>query len=211
MARRPVNSPYSITTYFGATDSYAKFGRHSGVDYAVQNGTHVYAPMSGKVVSAAFNQYRGNQLVIFDGKYYHRLCHNSAFKVAEGAWVSEGQLVALSGTTGLSTGPHVHWDVNDEGIEVTSFARFIDPWNILNVPSPTVYLPASAGTWACYFLGTACRKGTSDQAGTLQPGYFGGLSYAILGWENNGYAAIIQTQSFGKVKVWVKDTDAVIK
>lgn len=41
--RRPVNSPFTITTEFGVLDSYAKFGRHSGVDYAVPLNRPIYA------------------------------------------------------------------------------------------------------------------------------------------------------------------------
>jgi hypothetical protein len=129
--RRPINLPYRITNTFGVPDSNAKFGRHAGIDYGIPTGREVYAPVSGKVVYARYHSTGGNMVVIFDGKHYHRLMHNSAFRVSVGEQVSEGQLVALSGTTGLSTGPHVHWDINTQGIFPTSFSAFVDPAIVL--------------------------------------------------------------------------------
>lgn len=73
----------------------------------------------------------------------------------------------------------------------------------------TVTLPAHVATWAAYSVGSAYRKGTSDQVGTLLPSAFGGLTYPIV--QNLGNVVVIDTQSFGRVAIWVKDTDAVIR
>lgn len=123
--RRPVNSPYTITTEFGEPDSYAKFGRHSGVDYAVPLNRPVYAPVSGQLQNIV-SPTGGNMVVIYDGQFWHRLMHNNAFSHNNGA-VSEGEQVALAGTTGLSTGVHSHWDINREGVYPTSFNSFVSP------------------------------------------------------------------------------------
>lgn len=124
--RRPVNSPYTITTEFGVPDSYAKFGRHSGVDYAVPLNRPVYAPVSGTLTNVV-SPTGGNMVVIKDNQgFTHRLMHNNSFSRANGA-VNEGDQVALAGTTGLSTGVHSHWDINREGTYPTSFASFISP------------------------------------------------------------------------------------
>lgn len=136
--RRPVDQPYTITTEFGVPDSYAKFGRHSGVDYAKGTGSNVYAPTSGTLTQVV-SPTGGNMVVIRDNQgFYHRLMHNSQFIKPNGG-VSEGELVAKSGTTGLSTGPHVHWDINKEGTYPTSFNAFINPADWLvgkyNAPS----------------------------------------------------------------------------
>lgn|SRR3990167_3760905 len=81
-------------------------------------------------------------------------------------------------------------------------------------PAParaTVFLPSSAGTWAAYRVGSGLRKGTSDQIGTLLPkNYPPGLPYKIEARVGD-YAVIIQTQSFGRVTIWIKGTSAVIK
>jgi hypothetical protein len=141
MARRPVDPPYTITTEFGVPDQYALFGYHSGVDYAVATGTPVYAPATGTIVYAKEHSVRGRMVVIFDGKYFHRLMHNSAFTVQEGQRVTEGQQVARSGSTGLSTGPHVHWDINTRGVDAQSFQDFVAPaaWlSAASQPAPAV-------------------------------------------------------------------------
>lgn len=125
MARLPVNPPYTITTAFGVPDDNARFGKHSGIDYAVPLDRPIYAPTSGDLTNI-LSPTGGKMVVIFDGTYYHRLMHNNSFSRAEGK-VSEGDIVAQAGTTGLSTGVHCHWDVNDEAIYPKSFAPFIDP------------------------------------------------------------------------------------
>lgn len=124
--RRPIDAPVNITTEFGVADSNAKFGRHSGVDYSKGSGSNVYAPTSG-VLTQVISPTGGNMVVIRDNQgFYHRLMHNSQFIKPNGA-VSEGEVVAKSGSTGLSTGPHVHWDINKEGTYPTGFASFINP------------------------------------------------------------------------------------
>ncbi len=134
MARRPVNSPYTITQEFGVPTSTAKFGRHSGVDYAVPTGRPIYAPISGTLTNVV-SPTGGNMVVIQSGGLWHRLMHNSAFSRGNGA-VNEGDQVAKAGSTGLSTGPHCHWDINREATYPTSFAAFIDPFDWLNAPQP---------------------------------------------------------------------------
>lgn len=136
--RRPVDAPFTITTKFGVPDSNALFKYHSGVDYAVATGRLIYAPASGTVVFARFHNVRGNMVCIFDGTYTHRLMHNSSFAVSEGQRVSEGQVVAYAGSTGLSTGPHCHWDVmRGNKVDATSFSDFVNPADLLaSQPNP---------------------------------------------------------------------------
>jgi uncharacterized coiled-coil protein SlyX len=140
MPRRPVNSPYSITTEFGVPDSYAKFGKHSGVDYAVPFNRPIYAPTSGQLENIV-SPTGGNMVVIKANGLTHRLMHNNSFSRGNG-WVNEGDEVAKAGTTGLSTGVHSHYDINKEGTYPTSFASFIPPADFLagkyNVVTPPV-------------------------------------------------------------------------
>lgn len=123
--RRPVDEPYTITTEFGVQDSYALFGYHSGVDYAVPTGRPIYAPISGNLTNVVSNT-GGNMVVIYDGQFYHRLMHNESFSRGNGQ-VNEGDEVAKCGTTGLSTGPHCHWDININGNTARSFSDFRSP------------------------------------------------------------------------------------
>jgi hypothetical protein len=142
MARRPVDTPYTITTEFGVPDSNALFKYHSGVDYAVGTGRLIYAPVAGTITYARFHNVRGNMVGIFDGVNTHRLMHNSSFAVREGQQVSEGQVVAYAGSTGLSTGPHCHWDIiRGNKIDAAAFSDFINPASWLasatSTPQPT--------------------------------------------------------------------------
>jgi len=127
--RIPVNQPYTISTPFGVPDSNAKFGRHAGLDFAVPTGRNVYAPISGTVTNYVWSEYHGHVVQIFDGKNFHRLMHNSQLLAKPWEKVTEGQLVAKSGSTGLSTGPHSHWDISPEKFP-TKFS-FIDPNSLL--------------------------------------------------------------------------------
>lgn len=134
MARRPVNAPYTITTEFDVPDIYAKFKRHSGVDYAVPLNRPIYAPISG-VLTNVVSPTGGNMVVIYDGQFWHRLMHNQSFSRTNGS-VQEGDEVAKAGSTGLSTGYHCHWDINDEGTYPTAFTAFKDPWKWLQGEYP---------------------------------------------------------------------------
>lgn len=141
--RRVVNAPYTITTEFGVPDQYAKFGRHSGVDYSVPTGRQVFAPASGNLTNVVSST-GGNMVVVFDGRFYHRMMHNSSFSRGNG-WVNEGEEVARSGSTGLSTGPHVHHDINTEGVTPSSFAAFIPPADWLAGKYVTQQAPSGGG------------------------------------------------------------------
>lgn len=90
---------------------------HTGLDIAVVQGTEVKAAMAGTVVSAGWDGNYGYAVVIdHHNGYKTRYAHNSAVKVQAGQNVSRGQTVALSGSTGRSTGPHVHWEIIKDGI-----------------------------------------------------------------------------------------------
>ncbi|MGW2181514.1 peptidoglycan DD-metalloendopeptidase family protein [Streptomyces sp. NPDC001732] len=87
-------------------------GYHTGVDFPVPTGTSVKAVASGTVVSAGWGGAYGYQVVIrhADGKY-SQYAHLSAVHVREGRHVSAGQRIARSGSTGNSTGPHLHFEI----------------------------------------------------------------------------------------------------
>jgi hypothetical protein len=172
--RRPVNSPYVITTQFGVRDSYALFGYHSGVDYAVPAGRPIYAPASGKVTNVVSNT-GGNMVVLYDGQFYHRLMHNSSFSVPNGSFVSEGQEVAKCGSTGLSTGPHCHWDININGATARSFSDFRDPAKWLagdyKVIGVNKIMDTDAKVKAQYFTLRGSEGTATERAGWLGKTY----------------------------------------
>ncbi len=86
---------------------------HSGVDVAVPTGTPVHAPFAGVVTLAEPDLYFGGGTVIVDHGHglFSALMHLSKLLVKPGDQVRRGQVVALSGSSGRATGPHLHWSL----------------------------------------------------------------------------------------------------
>jgi septal ring factor EnvC (AmiA/AmiB activator) len=112
----PVNGV--ITSPFGYRD-HPIFGRtilHSGIDIGVDYGTPVHAADSGVVVEAGWISGYGYAVVIDHGNGLSTLYgHNESLAVSEGQSVSQGQVISYAGSTGNSTGPHVHFEVRSNG------------------------------------------------------------------------------------------------
>ncbi|MCG2355703.1 phage tail tape measure protein [Staphylococcus epidermidis] len=87
---------------------------HAGIDYAASVGTKIPSSIDGKVIKSWQSPWGGgNETQIYDGsKYTHIFMHQSKRKVSAGQKVSQGQIIGLTGNTGNSTGPHLHWQVN---------------------------------------------------------------------------------------------------
>ena len=109
----PVHGP--VTSTFGW-----RWGRmHEGIDIAVPSGTPVVAAGSGTVISAGWLGGYGNLVVIDHGNGLATAYgHNSSLAVGVGQSVAQGQVIAYSGSTGHSTGPHVHFEVRVNGSAV---------------------------------------------------------------------------------------------
>lgn len=110
-----------ITSGFGgrvAPTAGATTG-HDGIDYGAGYGTAVYAADSGTVITAQYNSARGNYIVINHGNgmqtWYQ---HLSSMNVTVGQTVARGQVIGNVGTTGISTGPHLHFEVHVNGVPV---------------------------------------------------------------------------------------------
>ncbi len=89
---------------------------HSGIDIPVATGTPVHTTIAGTVVYAGPNdQGYGNLVIVQNGKVQTYYAHNSTLDVSVGQFVPQGQVVAQSGSTGNSTGPHVHYEVRVDG------------------------------------------------------------------------------------------------
>jgi murein DD-endopeptidase MepM/ murein hydrolase activator NlpD len=119
--RLPVEG--DITTEFGTRRSY-EF--HPGTDFAAPRGTPVRAPANGVVAFVGTVPARGNVLVLDHGAgVYSTYGHLDAHDVQEGAAVRAGQTVARVGTTGFSTGPHLHWElwVNGANVDPMEWTR----------------------------------------------------------------------------------------
>ncbi|WP_329415712.1 transglycosylase family protein [Streptomyces sp. NBC_00704] len=115
------------TPYHASGSSWSK-GYHTGVDFPVPTGTSVKAVASGEVVSAGWGGSFGYQVVIrhADGRYT-QYAHLSAISVRDGQSVSGGQRIGRSGSTGNSTGPHLHFEVRTG----PGFGTDIDPLSYL--------------------------------------------------------------------------------
>ena len=131
--RVPVDQFIRISSPFGTRRSYdggPMTSYHEGTDFALSSGTPVYAPADGVVMMAEPLTVRGNAIVIDHGwGLYSGYWHLSEFKVTPGQKVRQGDLIALSGNTGLSTGAHLHWDMRVLGLNVDpmQFTRQVFP------------------------------------------------------------------------------------
>jgi murein DD-endopeptidase MepM/ murein hydrolase activator NlpD len=114
----PLSSPFGMR--FHPILHYWRM--HTGQDFAVACGTPVHAAASGTIVSHGYAGGYGNQIVLYHGRLNgHGLAtsydHLSKF-VRTGGHVSRGEVIAYSGTTGLSTGCHLHFEVRIDGVPV---------------------------------------------------------------------------------------------
>jgi murein DD-endopeptidase MepM/ murein hydrolase activator NlpD len=110
------------TSFFGDRRVYqyvsgaASTSIHAGIDYGVPTGTEVRACAGGRVVFARFRIVTGNSVIIehMPG-VYSLYYHLDRISIGEGRLVSAGTPLGLSGSTGLSTGPHLHWEIRVAG------------------------------------------------------------------------------------------------
>lgn len=99
---------------------------HKGVDIAVPTGTSVRASKPGKVVTATYSSSAGNYVALYHGSgVYTYYMHCSSLSVSVGQHVDQGQTVALSGSTGISTGPHLHFAIFMNG-------QYVNPMNYVS-------------------------------------------------------------------------------
>lgn len=99
---------------------------HNGVDFAAPKGTAIYAAYDGKVVAATYNASMGNYVMIDHGDSLFTIyMHASKLYVSKGDIVVRGETIAGVGTTGRSTGNHLHFSVRKNG-------AYESPWNYLS-------------------------------------------------------------------------------
>ena len=118
----PLPGYYKISSYFGMRLhpilGYKKM--HGGIDIGAPSGTPIHAAASGKVICAAWRDGgSGNTVIIDHGGgittlYFH--IKNGGILVKEGQTVKAGDVIAKVGSTGLSTGPHLHFEVRKNGV-----------------------------------------------------------------------------------------------
>ena len=101
---------------------------HNGVDLAASSGTAIYATKSGTVTSACYNEAYGYMVTINHGDGYSSLYgHMTNYTVSAGDYVKQGQTIGYVGSTGWSTGPHLHFTIYYNGADV-------NPMNYVSMP-----------------------------------------------------------------------------
>ncbi len=117
----------AVTSGFGWRTSPFDGGAelHQGIDIASEAGTPVVATADGEVAQCGWDGGYGNAVQIDHGNGLATVYgHNERLAVSAGQTVVKGQVVAYAGSTGKSTGPHVHYEVRKDGAA-------IDPWRYL--------------------------------------------------------------------------------
>ncbi|HZQ09777.1 MAG TPA: M23 family metallopeptidase, partial [Anaerolineae bacterium] len=123
-----------VTSFFGERRSYnggtPGLCGHEGQDFGVPGGTPVYAPAAGTVVLATPLTVRGNVVFIDHGRgVFSGFFHFSEIDAKPGQHVQPGDLIGKVGTTGFSTGNHLHWSMWVNGV-------YVDPiqWTLEEIP-----------------------------------------------------------------------------
>ncbi len=100
--------------------------KHMALDIAAPLGTELVAAHSGKVVAVGWGGDYGKRIIIDHGDGFRTLyAHQSSFTVTEGEYVQAGQIIGRVGSTGRSTGPHLHFEIYKNGV-------LQDPWTYLS-------------------------------------------------------------------------------
>ncbi len=95
---------------------------HNGIDLASSNGSRILAAYDGEVVAADYSATMGNYIMLSHGNgIYTIYMHASALLVSKGQTVARGEQIAKVGSTGRSTGPHLHFGVRENG-------NYVSPW-----------------------------------------------------------------------------------
>ena len=113
-----------ISSAYGARTGPIEGGYewHAGIDIAVEMGTPVYASGAGRIVKAGYNGGYGQYVKIdHQNGYETAYGHMSALAVAAGQDVAKGEIIGFAGSTGYSTGPHVHFEVTADGQAVDPY------------------------------------------------------------------------------------------
>ena len=126
----PVDSRY-ITSTVGGRASPGGIGstNHKGTDIGrVGYTSSVYASKSGTVIVAQYSSSYGNYVAISHGSGNTTLyAHMSSLKVSVGQYVNQGDVIGITGSTGNSTGPHLHFEVTENGVRVNPLSDGAEP------------------------------------------------------------------------------------
>jgi len=121
-AQGPISGTYGTVRYYNGK----KGNYHNGHDIAAAIGTPIYAPSSGIVMLTGDYYYNGKFVMVNHGNnLISMFLHLNDIKVKKDDVIKKGQIIGTVGTTGLSTGPHLHWSVLLNN-------SYIDPLKLIN-------------------------------------------------------------------------------
>lgn len=127
--RYPFNGRHRISSAFNPKRLHPVTGRiapHRGVDFAMPTGTPILAAADGEITRVKNHPYAGKYVEIkHDGQYLSRYMHLSRVSVYRGQKVKRGEVIARSGNTGRSTGPHLHYELHIKGRAVNPLTAAI--------------------------------------------------------------------------------------
>jgi len=124
---KPISGAYRLTSPYGyRADPFTGVRSfHTGIDLAIATGTPILASMDGKIATAGWNNVYGNYVIItHDNGYQTLYAHMQKYIVATGQKVNQGATIGYVGSTGYSTGPHLHFSVYKN-------SKLIDPMTVL--------------------------------------------------------------------------------
>lgn len=127
--KKPIHARYWLSSKYGWRDSPFNAGKrtfHGGIDMAIASGTPVYAALDGSVSATGYNATYGNYVIITHHSGYKTLYgHLSSINCRKGNFVYTNTMIGRVGSTGMSTGPHLHFTVYKNG-------KTINPLVVLN-------------------------------------------------------------------------------
>ena len=133
--RLPFSGNYPVTQGFGENpEVYARFKKpgHNGVDFALPVGTPVLAAASGKAIKVGNDSSGyGNYILLQHDGFQTLYAHLSSIDVLVGTSVTEGKKIGLSGSTGFSTGPHLHFELRIPGFPGAYSSGEVNPLQFL--------------------------------------------------------------------------------
>lgn len=117
----------TVTSVFGVRESDNKIVTpyHSGIDVAANKGTNIYAAIGGEVITATTDNAYGKYIMVKTDEVVTVYAHCSELKVQKGQKIKQGELIGKVGSTGWSTGPHLHFEIRLDG-------RLVNPADVLD-------------------------------------------------------------------------------
>jgi murein DD-endopeptidase MepM/ murein hydrolase activator NlpD len=136
-----------VSSPFGMRQFRGQLQNHKGVDIAGKTGDPIFAPEDG-TVRVKNNQSYGKYVEILDekGQVKHLLAHMSEITAQNGQNIRKGEIIGKMGSTGKSTGPHLHWEKFDESGKQVDPIEWLKSQNQPELTTPTQRSPAISST-----------------------------------------------------------------